>query len=460
MIVGRPRGLGPELERGLRRRRFDVGRSPGADAAIASLTEASADVVLAAATLSDGTAIELARRLDDARPDLPVVVVADSGTLEEALEAFRAGAYDYLAEAPRIETLALALDRAVQHRRLRREVRRLRRVIREAGRFEKLIGESPAMLEVFDLIERVAGSRSSVLVCGDTGTGKELVAQALHSRGPRSAGPFVAVNCAAVPETLLESELFGHVKGAFTDARTHRKGLFLQADGGTILLDEIGDMPLALQPKLLRTLQERCVRPVGSDRESPFDARVIASTHVDLDRLVEDGAFRRDLYYRLNVITVELPPLRRRGGDILLLAQKFIDASLEAAEKGVAGITLDASRRLLDYPWPGNVRELHNCVERAVALADGSEIALPDLPRRVRDFEPHHPLPVVPVAEEFVPLSVVEERHVRRVLAAHGGNKSLASRTLGLDRKTLYRKLQRYGLLTEDESKRNTSDGE
>ena len=214
-------------------------------------------------------------------------------------------------------------------------------------------------------------------------------------------------------------------------------------------------MPLALQPKLLRTLQERHVRPVGSDRELPFDARVIASTHVDLDLLVEDGAFRRDLYYRLNVITVELPPLRSRGGDVLLLAQTFIDGSIEATDKGVTGIDLEASRRLLDYPWPGNVRELHNCVERALALADGPVITLPDLPKRVRDFEPPH-LPLAPTApDELVPMSVVEERYVRRVLAVHGGNKSLTARTLGLDRKTLYRRLRRYGLLEPGASTRD-----
>jgi DNA-binding NtrC family response regulator len=284
-----------------------------------------------------------------------------------------------------------------------------------------------------------------VLVTGESGTGKEVVARALHDLGPHARGPFVAVNCSAVPEALLESELFGHARGAFTDARAPRTGLFLQAHGGTLLLDEIGDMPMSLQPKLLRALQERTVRPVGGDSEQPFDARIVATTNRDLRALVDESRFREDLYFRINVINVVLPPLRARGGDVLVLAQHFVDMHAARSSKSVTGIAPAAAERLLAYPWPGNVRELQNCVERAIALTRRSEIQVEDLPETVRHFKRSHVLIAASDPSELVPLDEVERRYVLRVVEAAGGNKSLAAQILGITRKTLYRKLGEYG---------------
>jgi two-component system response regulator HydG len=291
----------------------------------------------------------------------------------------------------------------------------------------------------------VADSDASVLITGESGTGKEVVARALHARSKRRAGPFVAVNCAAMPEALLESELFGHTKGAFTDARAARTGLFLQADRGTLLLDEIGELPPGMQPKLLRALQERVVRPVGGSAEIPFDVRIVAATNRDLETAIEERTFRADLYYRLDVIHVELPPLRSRGSDVLVLAQRFVEEFATRAGKGVTGISAPAAEKLLAYAWPGNVRELMNCVERAVALTRYDQITVDDLPAKVKDHRPSHVLVASEDPSDLVPLEEVERRYVLKVLESAGGNKTLAARILGLDRKTLQRKVERSG---------------
>src|SRR5262249_31676130 len=270
----------------------------------------------------------------------------------------------------------------------REEVKRLRRAVSDATRFEEILGASSAMQKVFDLLARVAESDATVLITGESGTGKELVARALHARGRRREGPFVAVSCAAMPETLLESELFGHAKGAFTDAKSARTGLLAQASGGTVFLDEIGELPLGMQPKLLRALQERTVRPVGGSTEVPFDVRVIAATNRDIELAVEEKRFREDLYYRINVIHIELPPLRARGSDVLLLAQRFAMDSAVRAGKNVNGIAAATAEKLLAYSWPGNVRELQNCIERAVALTRYEQITVDDLPEKVRRYRP------------------------------------------------------------------------
>jgi len=283
-----------------------------------------------------------------------------------------------------------------------------------------------------------------VLVTGESGTGKELVARALHKRGRRSGGPFVAINCAAVPESLLESELFGHVRGAFTDACAARTGLFVQANGGTLLLDEIGELPLSLQPKLLRVLQERAVRPVGGDAEIPCDVRLVATTNRDLEAAVAEGTFREDLYFRINVIQIEMPPLRARGSDVLLLAQHFIERYAGGAGKRVVGLSPEAAERLLAHDWVGNVRELQNCMERAVALARSERVALEDLPEKLRRRHRSR----VPVGADdpsaLVPLEEAERRHILHVMETVQGNKTVAAQVLGLDRKTLRRKLERY----------------
>jgi two-component system response regulator HydG len=298
------------------------------------------------------------------------------------------------------------------------------------------------MRNLRELVARVARSDAPVLVIGETGSGKERVARALHRLGPRPEGPFVALNCAALPEHLLESELFGHARGAFTDARSARPGLLVHANGGTLFLDEIAELPLALQPKLLRALEERRVRPVGGEEEVPFEARIVAATNRDLDAAVEEGRFREDLFFRIDVLRVEVPPLRARGSDVLLLAQHHLRECAARLGKQVLGISHGAAERLLRYDWPGNVRELVNCIERAVALTDHEQILVEDLPERIRAEGRSHVIVASDDPSELVPLEIVEQRYIARVMESVGGNKTLAARILGLDRKTLYRKLR------------------
>jgi two-component system response regulator HydG len=307
-----------------------------------------------------------------------------------------------------------------------------------------MIGESPVMKRMYDVIARVADTEATVLVSGESGTGKELVARALHARSARAKGPFVAINCAAMPEPLLESELFGHVKGAFTDARGTRAGLFVRATGGTLFLDEIGEMPLGMQAKLLRALQERMLRPVGGDSEVPFDVRIVAATNRDLDIEVEQKRFREDLFYRINVVQVQVPALRERENDVLLLAQSFLDQCQPKERARVEGLTSAAADRLASYPWPGNVRELQNCISRAVALARFDRIGPDDLPERIATFKPStFSLEKIDPAK-FLSMEEVERRYICQVLEALRGNKASAAKVLGLDRRTLYRKLDQW----------------
>jgi two-component system response regulator AtoC len=315
--------------------------------------------------------------------------------------------------------------------------------LRGAPRFQEILGTSPATQKMCDLVARVAESDATVLVAGESGTGKELVAKALHARSTRSAGPFVAINCAAVAESLLESELFGHAKGAFTDARVARTGLFVRAAGGTLFLDEIGEMPLGMQAKVLRALQERVVRPVGGQGEEAFDTRIVAATNRDLETEVAEKRFREDLFYRINVVRIEVPPLRARGTDVLTLAQHFIERFGAAAQRPVVGMTSAAADRLTAYPWPGNVRELQNCMEHAVTLGRFERIGVDDLPEKIRDHRPTEFNLDAADPTSFLPMEEVERRYIQRVLEAVGGNKTLAAQVLGFDRRTLYRKLER-----------------
>jgi two-component system response regulator HydG len=433
------------LAESLAQQGYEVRWKASAQEALAEVEQRNFDVVLTDINMKDMTGLELCQKATEAHPDLPVIVITAFGSMETAVQAIRAGAYDFITKPFDIDVVAIAVERAVKHGLLQREVQRLQRAVDESRRFDELLGASPAMKEVYDLLERVAESESTVLVTGESGTGKELVARALHRRSKRASGPFVAINCAAMPEQLLESELFGHTKGAFTDARTARPGLFVQAKGGTIFLDEIGDMPLGLQPKLLRALQERSVRPVGGDHETPIDVRVVAASNRDLETAIEERKFREDLYYRINVIHVELPPLRARGADVLLLAQHYLEHFAAQSQKDVRTLDAEAAERLSAYAWPGNVRELANCLERAVALTRGESISSADLPEKIRNYRTSHVLVAATDPSELVPLEEVEKRYILRVLEAVGGNKTLAAQVLGLDRKTLYRKLDRYG---------------
>ena len=429
----------------LAERGFTTSTRTAAAEALELLAGGDFDAIVTDLQMRGMSGLELCERIVANRPDVPVIVITAFGSLETAVAAIRAGAYDFITKPLEVDALVLALERALQHKRLREEVKRLRHAVEESRRVGGLLGTSPAMRTVYELLDRVGGSQSSVLVTGETGTGKELVARALHDRGPRKAGPFVAVNCAAVPETLLESELFGHVRGAFTDAQRARPGLFVRAAGGTLFLDEIGELPLALQPKLLRALQERKVRPVGSDEEVPFDVRLVTATNRDLEVAVEEDRFREDLFFRINVIHLPLPPLRARGGDVLLLAQHFVDRYATQAGKAVTSIAPAAAERLLAYGWPGNVRELENCIERAIALTGYEQITVDDLPEKIRSYRRSHVLIASDDPAELVPLEEVERRYILRVMEAVGGSKTQAAQVLGVGRRTLYRKLEQYG---------------
>ena len=444
LIVDDDRSMCDLLADGLRQREFEITALTSADAALAELAQQDFDTVVTDLSMHGMSGLELCQRITASHTGVPVIVITAFGSLDAAVAAIRAGAYDFLTKPFDVEELALILDRAIQYRALRVEVKRLRSTLAQSQAFAELLGESPAMQELFRLLARIAESDASVLITGETGSGKELVARALHRGSARRDGRFVAINCAALPETLLESELFGHVKGAFTDAKAMRKGLFMEADGGTLFLDEIGNMPLSLQPRLLRALEERRVRPVGGDAEVPVNVRIIAATHRDLEAAVEEGQFREDLFFRINVIHVQLPPLRTRGNDILLLAQHFLEQFATRSGKHVIGLSSPAAQKLLAYPWPGNVRELHNCIERAVALTSYDQLTVDDLPERIRAYKSSQVLLVSDNPSEFVTMEEVERRYILRVLEAVGGNKTMAAEILGLDRKTLYRKLDRY----------------
>ena len=428
---------------GLRKHAEVTGATSGA-AAIAAMETSDFDVVVTDLRMGAMSGIDLCARIAASRPDIPVIVVTAFGSFESAVLAIRAGAYDYLTKPFEPEALAIAVRRAAQHHALREEVKRLRIAADRSAGIDEIVGQSEPIQRLRDIVGHVADSEASVLIAGESGTGKEIVARSLHRASKRKDGPFVAINCAAMPESLLESELFGHAKGAFTDAKSSRSGLFADADGGTLFLDEIGDAPLAIQPKLLRALQDRRVRPVGGTTELSFDARIVAATNRDLEQAVQEGRFREDLYYRLNVIEIALPPLRARGSDVLLLAQRFLESFAQQSKKSVVGLSARVAERLLAYPWPGNVRELQNCIERAVALTRYEEITIDDLPERVRAHWKAPPVQGDESPFEAVPLEEVERRHILRVLELVGGNKSLASQMLGVDRKTLYRKLERY----------------
>jgi two-component system response regulator HydG len=416
-------------------------QSPGE--ALSMLTTQPFELVITDLHMSLMDGITLCGRIAGAQPDVPVIVLTGHASLETAVGAMRAGAYDFLTKPVNTEVLQMSIARALEHGHLRREVLRLRDEVGRVKPSRALVGSSRAMRELHDLTSRVAATDATVLITGESGTGKELVARAIHGMSARAHGPFVAINCAAVPHHLLESELFGHVKGAFTDARNGRPGLFIEANGGTLLLDEIGEMPLEMQAKLLRALQERTVRPVGGDRETPFDARVIAATHQDLESLVEARRFREDLFYRIAVVIVQVPTLRERSDDVLVLAQHFLTRFVDRFGKRVVGFHPTALARMVAYSWPGNVRELENCVERAVALTRTDTISLDDLPERIRTFQPERPMASPEEATEMMTLSELERRYLQRVLSLVGGNKSRAARVLGLDRRTLYRMLDR-----------------
>jgi DNA-binding NtrC family response regulator len=442
LIVDDDRDLCDVIAEGLANRDVESVTACDRDAAIDAVRAGPFDAVALDVKLGAASGLELCGWLADNHPDAPVVILTGLRDVDTAVEAIRAGAYDFITKPFDLDALELSLRRAMELSALKRQVRMLRD---HRGDEVAIDGTSTSrpMRRAYELITQVAATEATVLITGESGTGKELAARAIHDRSPRSAGPFVAINCAAVAPSLLESELFGHVKGAFTDARTSRAGLFVQASGGTLFLDEIGEMAPEMQAKLLRVLQESCVRPVGGDGDVPYDARIVAATNRDLETDVEDGRFREDLYYRINVVRIELPPLRSRGPDVLELAQRFVEEQARRNRKDVRGITPAAAQKLLAYDWPGNVRELQNSIERAVALTRFDELVPGDLPEKVRDHRSSRIVIDGDDLDEMPTLEEVERRYIRRVLEAAQGNKSSAARVLGVDRRTLYRKLER-----------------
>ncbi|MGD8317579.1 MAG: sigma-54 dependent transcriptional regulator [Myxococcales bacterium] len=444
LVVDDDRKMCELIETDLEKRGYEVEWLTRGEEAVELIGQRDFDAIIADLNLDKMSGLDICKFAAENRPDVPVIVITAFGDMRSAIASIRAGAYDFINKPIKLDALSHTLERAIQHRELREEVKRLTEEVRRSKGVGKLIGRSPPMMKVYDLVQRVSETDSSVLLTGESGTGKELVARALHTESDRADMPFIALNCAAVPANLLESELFGHVRGAFTDAKSSRKGLFERANKGTVLLDEIGEMPMEMQPKLLRVLQERKARPVGGSTEIPFDTRILAATNRDLETDVEEGRFREDLYYRLNVVEIHVPPLRARGNDILLLAQHFLQELSERMEKPVKGITSEAARKLLDYDWPGNVRELENAMERAVTLTRFERITVDDLPDRISKHESTRISPVDVDAGQVLTLQELERRYIERVLKAVGDNKTRAAKLLGLDRRTLYRKLERY----------------
>jgi len=401
------------------------------------------DVILTDLKIPKMDGIEFCRRILSIRPGIPVIVMTAFGSLETAIEAIRAGAFDFITKPMEMDILAIALNRAIKHHNLQDQIKKLKEVVAQSQKADEIIGSSPAIEGLFNRLNQIADSDISVLVNGESGTGKELVARALHKQSLRKDGPFISVNCAAIPESLIESELFGHVKGAFTSAVSSHKGIFAQAEGGTIFLDEVGELPLSLQPKLLRALDEHKVRPIGAEKETSLDIRLIAATNIDLENAVKEGLFRMDLFFRINVMNINLPPLRARGNDILLLAQHFIEIFAKQYNKKVSSYSESVAKTLLGYDWPGNIRQLKNVIERAVALTGYDKLLPEDLPESLRTF--NKPLSHFE-SNEFMSLPSLEtlnDLYIQHVLEVAGGNRTKAAFILGVDRKTLYRKINK-----------------
>jgi two-component system response regulator HydG len=416
-----------------------------ADEALERLADIDCDAVLSDIRMPGRSGIELLGEIRERRPDTPVILMTAFGSIDSAVEAVRAGAADYVTKPFKKDALLVTLEKAFERRALEEENRRLRRAVDRTSSFGDLIGASAAMREIFALIRKIADGRSSVLITGESGTGKEVVARTIHFSGARASRPFVPINCTAIPEGLLESELFGHVKGAFTGAHVSKRGLFEEANGGTLFLDEIGDMGLGLQGKLLRVLQDREVRPVGSNSSVKVDVRIIAATNQDLRAAIEAGRFRRDLFYRLNVIPIHIPPLRERTDDIPPLAMAYLERH---AEGRPLRLTPAAMERLKQCRWEGNARELENVIERAIALSDGPEIGPEDLPLPEGEAPVHGDGKdagrlLREALEQQLSLAELEDLYIDQVLERTGGNKVQAARILGINRRTLYRRGER-----------------
>jgi two-component system, NtrC family, response regulator HydG len=435
------------LETVLKSQGHSVSGVPDGGEAIERVREAPCDLVLMDVRMAHVDGIEALRHIKEINPAIPVLIMTAYSSVDTAVEAMKLGAYDYLTKPLNIDELKLTVDRAMEHLSLARENRELKEQVSIRDSFSDIIGASPAIKSVVDMARIVAPTEATVLITGESGTGKELFARAIHANSEREKGPLVTVNCAALTETLLESELFGHEKGTFTGADRKRDGRFMQANTGTIFLDEVGEIPLAMQAKILRTIQEREIQRLGSDEVLHVDVRIIAATNRDLVDEVKNGTFREDLYYRLNVMNLRVPPLRERSDDIPLLARYFLDKYIRKNRKDLKGFSPTAMDVLCRSTWPGNVRELENVIERAVILAMSPYISDKDLPPSLLEtYSRDHgiDLPVAGLGGKS--LDEVESMAIRETLSQTGGNKSEAAKLLNITRTTLHNKMKKYAI--------------
>jgi two-component system response regulator AtoC len=456
LVVDDEENLRHMLQILLRREGYDAVGASSVNAALNELDHQPFDIIITDLRMPGQTGLDLVDEVRARRLDTTVVVMTAYGSKEIAIEAMKRGAYDYLSKPFEAEEVLLLLRKAEERERLFRENVTLRRQLRSGGQepetgLGEMVAKSGRMTDLFRTIRKIAEFKTTVLVGGESGTGKELVARAIHRLSPRSEGQFIAVNCGAIPATLLESELFGHRKGAFTDATRDRKGLFEEADGGTLFLDEIGELPLGLQVKLLRVLQEEEIRRLGDTQDLKVDVRVVAATARDLASEVKRGAFREDLYYRLNVLSIQLPPLRERREDIPLLVEHFIQRMNARMALNVTGTTSEAMRILIEAEWPGNVRELENTVERAMVLTEGDQIDLDSLPERLREPAGRAVPTPVPVSDDDLSIKRAsrraEEDLIRRALIRTGGNRTRAAELLEISHRALLYKIKEYGIV-------------
>ncbi|MFN8625726.1 MAG: sigma-54 dependent transcriptional regulator [Candidatus Binatia bacterium] len=434
------------LARILERKGYDVDAAGTGQEALGRLSATTYDLVITDLNMPVMDGMALLREIRRRQLNPAIIVLTGHGTIPSAVEAMKLGAGDYLIKPCHPDELLLVVARLLEVGQLRREVAKLRRQLGQADRLGEIIGKSPRMQEIYQVIDAVSQNKSNVLLSGENGTGKELVARTIHAKGPLATRPFLAINCGALSETLLESQLFGHRKGAFTGAIDDHDGVFQAADGGTLFLDEISDIPLPLQVKFLRAIQEKEVTPLGSTRPVRVDVRIVAATNRNLDEAVRDGAFRTDLFYRLNVVPIHLPPLRERREDVPLLVERFIVEFSRAYGVEPKRVTPEAMTRIVEYAWPGNIRELQNAIERAFALSSEPEITLRDLPPAIvrrADTVAH-----TEAVAGLLPLEEVERRSILAALQRSGGNKNQAARLLGIDRQRLYRKIEKYRLVS------------
>jgi two-component system, NtrC family, response regulator AtoC len=429
----------------LKRHGYEVETSANGEEALAAVDTFGPDVILTDVRMPKLGGLDLLAMLKAKGNEATVIVMSAYGNVDQALEAIKAGAYDYVQKPFKPDEVILTLRKAEEREALRRENRALRAEIRKEHQFEQILAKSQAMQDIFRTIAKIADFKTTVLITGESGTGKELVARALHRRSSRKAHPFVPVNCGAIPENLLESELFGHKRGAFTDATSDRRGLFEEADGGTLFLDEVGELPLSLQVKLLRVLSDETIRRLGDSRDVKVDVRIIAATHRDLAAEVKASRFREDLFYRLNVLPIPIPPLRARREDVPILIDYFVARNNARLGTAIRGVDTEARRLLVEYAWPGNVRELENTIERAMVLSEGEMLVAADLPDRVR--EARDPVQVQLASGELSikkTTRVIEETLIRRALQKTHGNRTKAAEVLELSHRALLYKIKDY----------------